>query len=146
MHPKSLQRLLADVVRSHNDPIFFAGFKLRKRAITNYPTGGMGSCPHLVEAIPCEDPSCYNWKLLKLEECIPVDNLECGPGMQLPQVQCVNSDGKRPHGSFNVCTLYSICSRLCLQTSQLITPLMRTQGDGLVHELVFFLLKYNHYE
>uniref|UniRef100_A0A6Q2X3L3 Thrombospondin, type I, domain containing 7Ab n=1 Tax=Esox lucius TaxID=8010 RepID=A0A6Q2X3L3_ESOLU len=45
------------------------GFKLRKRRIINEPTGGTGSCPHLVEAIPCDEPSCYDWLLLKLEEC-----------------------------------------------------------------------------
>ncbi|XP_074542609.1 thrombospondin type-1 domain-containing protein 7A [Halichoeres trimaculatus] len=70
------------------------GFKLRKRRIANEPTGGTGNCPHLVEAIPCEDPSCYDWLVVKLEECIPDNEKECGPGTQNPQVQCVNSDGE----------------------------------------------------
>ncbi|CAK6979365.1 thrombospondin type-1 domain-containing protein 7A, partial [Scomber scombrus] len=70
------------------------GFKLRKRKIVNEPTGGTGNCPHLVEAIPCEDPSCYDWLVVKLEECIPDNERECGPGTQNPQVQCVNSDGE----------------------------------------------------
>ncbi|XP_053189729.1 thrombospondin type-1 domain-containing protein 7A [Scomber japonicus] len=70
------------------------GFKLRKRKIVNEPTGGTGNCPHLVEAIPCEDPSCYDWLVVKLEECIPDNEKECGPGTQNPQVQCVNSDGE----------------------------------------------------
>ncbi|KAG7325780.1 hypothetical protein KOW79_010705 [Hemibagrus wyckioides] len=69
------------------------GFKLRKRKVLNEPTGGMGSCPHLTEAIPCEEPSCYDWLLLKLEECVPDNDKECGPGTQEPQVRCVNSDG-----------------------------------------------------
>ncbi|TDH04501.1 hypothetical protein EPR50_G00153140 [Perca flavescens] len=69
-------------------------FKLRKRKIANEPTGGTGNCPHLVEAIPCEDPSCYDWLVVKLEECIPDNERECGPGTQIPQVQCVNSDGE----------------------------------------------------
>uniref|UniRef100_H3CL39 Thrombospondin type-1 domain-containing protein 7A n=1 Tax=Tetraodon nigroviridis TaxID=99883 RepID=H3CL39_TETNG len=68
------------------------GFKLRKRKIINEPTGGTGNCPHLVEAIPCEEPSCYDWLVVTLDECLP-DNRECGPGTQVPQVQCVNSDG-----------------------------------------------------
>ncbi|KAL0166196.1 hypothetical protein M9458_038040, partial [Cirrhinus mrigala] len=46
-------------------------FKLRKRKILNDPTGGTGNCPHLTEAIPCEEPSCYEWLLVKLEECVP---------------------------------------------------------------------------
>uniref|UniRef100_A0A8C2WQS4 Thrombospondin type-1 domain-containing protein 7A n=1 Tax=Cyclopterus lumpus TaxID=8103 RepID=A0A8C2WQS4_CYCLU len=70
------------------------GFKLRKRKIANEPTGGTGNCPHLVEAIPCEDPICYDWLVVKLEECIPDNEKECGPGTQIPQVQCVNSDGQ----------------------------------------------------
>ncbi|CAL8297260.1 unnamed protein product [Lota lota] len=75
------------------DPTAKKGFKLRKRRITNEPTGGTGNCPHLVEAIPCEEPSCYDWLLVKLEECLPDNDKECGPGTQIPQVQCVNSDG-----------------------------------------------------
>ncbi|XP_034456122.1 thrombospondin type-1 domain-containing protein 7A [Hippoglossus hippoglossus] len=70
------------------------GFKLRKRKIVNELMVGMGNCPHLVEAIPCEDPSCYDWLVIKLEECIPDNEKECGPGTQIPQVQCINSDGK----------------------------------------------------
>ncbi|KAG7457501.1 hypothetical protein MATL_G00227820 [Megalops atlanticus] len=69
------------------------GFKLRKRRIVNEPTGGAGNCPHLTEAIPCDDPSCYDWLVLKLEECIPDNGKECGQGTQVPQVQCINSDG-----------------------------------------------------
>ncbi|XP_051519356.1 thrombospondin type-1 domain-containing protein 7A-like [Myxocyprinus asiaticus] len=70
------------------------GFKLRKRKIMNEPTGGTGNCPHLTEAIPCEEPNCYDWLLVKLEECVPDNDKVCGPGTQNPQVQCVNSDGK----------------------------------------------------
>uniref|UniRef100_A0A8C1KE39 Thrombospondin type-1 domain-containing protein 7A n=1 Tax=Cyprinus carpio TaxID=7962 RepID=A0A8C1KE39_CYPCA len=71
----------------------FAGFKFRRRTITNYPTGGEGNCPHLVEAIPCDDPSCFSWQLVKLEECIPEEDMDCGEGTQTPQVRCVNSEG-----------------------------------------------------
>ncbi|KAJ8288081.1 hypothetical protein COCON_G00007400 [Conger conger] len=69
------------------------GFKLRKRSIRNTPTGGVGNCPHLVEAIPCDEPSCYEWQLVRLEECVPDGEKECGPGTQIPQVHCINSDG-----------------------------------------------------
>ncbi|XP_013765928.1 thrombospondin type-1 domain-containing protein 7A-like [Pundamilia nyererei] len=76
------------------DQVAKKGFKLRKRRIINEPTGGTGNCPHLVEAIPCEDPSCYDWLVVKLEDCIPDNEEKCGPGIQIPQVQCVNSDGE----------------------------------------------------
>uniref|UniRef100_A0A671R8R0 Thrombospondin type-1 domain-containing protein 7A n=1 Tax=Sinocyclocheilus anshuiensis TaxID=1608454 RepID=A0A671R8R0_9TELE len=69
------------------------GFKFRRRTITNYPTGGEGNCPHLVEAIPCDDPSCFSWQLVKLEECIPEEDMDCGEGTQTPQVRCINSEG-----------------------------------------------------
>ncbi|EMP31050.1 Thrombospondin type-1 domain-containing protein 7A [Chelonia mydas] len=73
------------------------GFKLRKRSITNEPTGGTGNCPHLLEAIPCEEPSCYDWRIVRLEECIPDNEKQCGPGTQVPEVVCINSDeGKEP--------------------------------------------------
>ncbi|KAI1902463.1 hypothetical protein AGOR_G00045030, partial [Albula goreensis] len=68
------------------------GFKLRKRRVLNDPTGGAGNCPHLVEAIPCDEPSCYDWLVVRLEECVPDNGKPCGPGTQVPQVQCINSD------------------------------------------------------
>ncbi|XP_069050848.1 thrombospondin, type I, domain containing 7Ab [Lepisosteus oculatus] len=70
------------------------GFKLRKRRIINEPTGGTGNCPHLTEAIPCEDPACFDWQLVRLGECIPDNENQCGPGTQIPEVKCVNSDGE----------------------------------------------------
>uniref|UniRef100_A0A8C5N0Q9 Thrombospondin type-1 domain-containing protein 7A n=1 Tax=Leptobrachium leishanense TaxID=445787 RepID=A0A8C5N0Q9_9ANUR len=70
------------------------GFRLRKRHITNEPTGGTGNCPHLVEAIPCEEPSCFDWRLDRLEECIPDNGNNCGSGTQVPVVTCINSDGE----------------------------------------------------
>ncbi|XP_069067932.1 thrombospondin type-1 domain-containing protein 7A [Pleurodeles waltl] len=70
------------------------GFKLRKRYISNEPTGGTGNCPHLIEAIPCEEPSCYDWELVRLEECIPDNGRQCGSGTQVPVVTCITSDGE----------------------------------------------------
>lgn len=74
-----------------------SGFKLRKRRITNEPTGGSGgtgNCPHLLEAIPCEEPSCYEWKAVRLGDCEPDNGKECGPGSQVQEVVCINSDGE----------------------------------------------------
>ncbi|XP_027727807.1 thrombospondin type-1 domain-containing protein 7A [Vombatus ursinus] len=73
------------------------GFKLRKRRITNEPTGGSGgtsNCPHLLEAIPCEEPSCYDWKAVRLGDCEPDNGKQCGPGTQVQEVVCINSDGE----------------------------------------------------
>ncbi|ELV13783.1 Thrombospondin type-1 domain-containing protein 7A [Tupaia chinensis] len=78
-----------------NDQQGKKGFKLRKRRITNEPTGGSGgtgNCPHLLEAIPCEEPSCYEWKAVRLGDCEPDNEKECGPGTQVQEVVCINSD------------------------------------------------------
>lgn len=72
-----------------------AGFKLRKRRIVNEPTGGPENCPHLVEAVACDEPTCYDWQLVGLDQCVPDDEKPCGPGAQLAQVRCVNSNGER---------------------------------------------------
>lgn len=50
------------------------------------------TCPHLVESIPCEDPTCYLWQT-KEEPCIPT-NGSCGPGTAIQNVSCVNAEGK----------------------------------------------------
>lgn len=94
----------------------WTGFKLRKRQIINEPTGGPGNCPHLVEAVACDEPSCYTWLLVSLDPCIPDDENECGPGTQLSQVQCVNSNGKRgevsPAQRSKTFAVKTECSRL----------------------------------
>lgn len=101
---------LISSVKSHHDRclsfLTLQGFKLRKRRITNEPTGGTGSCPHLIEAIPCEEPSCYDWRIVRLEECIPDNEKECGPGTQVPQVVCINSDGRLFSQLSVVCSLF----------------------------------------
>ncbi|KAG9328950.1 hypothetical protein JZ751_009127, partial [Albula glossodonta] len=64
------------------------GFKLRKRTVLNDPTGGAGNCPHLVEAIPCDEPSCYDWLVVRLEECAPVDRQLCRDAILPIPVAC----------------------------------------------------------
>ncbi|KAM6967936.1 thrombospondin type-1 domain-containing protein 7A-like [Aplochiton taeniatus] len=76
-----------------DDQAIKKGFRLREREVTNEPTGGPGNCPHLVEAVPCDEPSCYAWRLVSLDQCVPDEGKPCGPGTQTPQVQCVNSNG-----------------------------------------------------
>uniref|UniRef100_A0A8C8DHW7 Thrombospondin type-1 domain-containing protein 7A n=1 Tax=Oryzias sinensis TaxID=183150 RepID=A0A8C8DHW7_9TELE len=77
-----------------NDQTGKKGFKLRRRRISNEPTGGPGSCPHLVEAVPCDEPTCYGWQLASLDKCLPADGQQCGSGARQPQVRCINSSGE----------------------------------------------------
>ncbi|XP_038626243.1 thrombospondin type-1 domain-containing protein 7A [Tachyglossus aculeatus] len=72
------------------------GFKLRKRRVSPEPAGvagGAGSCPHALEAIPCEEPTCYDWRGGRWGPCQPDHGRPCGPGTQVQEVVCVNSDG-----------------------------------------------------
>lgn len=82
-----------------------AGFKLRRRRITNEPTGGPGNCPHLVEAVPCDEPRCYDWRLVGLDRCVPGDGTPCGAGAQLALFRCVNGNGERGGGIPTCCFL-----------------------------------------
>lgn len=56
--------------------------------------GATGNCPHLLEAIPCEEPSCYDWKAVRLGDCEPDNGKDCGSGTQVQEVICINSDSK----------------------------------------------------
>ncbi len=103
--------LTEGIIETANRPFvscLFAGFKFRRRTITNYPTGGEGNCPHLVEAIPCDDPSCFSWQLVKLEECIPEEDMDCGEGTQTPQVRCINSNGIKHRFTLQIKSLFPI--------------------------------------
>lgn len=75
---------------------FSAGLKVRKRRIINEPTEGPETCPHLEEAVPCDDPACYSWQLVRLDPCVPHDEKACGPGTRFTHVKCVNSSGEFP--------------------------------------------------
>lgn len=100
-----VSRLGSEISQTEQMLMSVPGFKFRRRKITNFPTGGEGSCAHLVEATPCDEPSCFSWQLLRLEECIPAGDADCGPGKQLPQIRCVDTEGERHHTSAPYVTL-----------------------------------------
>lgn len=83
------------------------GLKLRRRWIINKPTEGPETCPHLEEAMPCEDPACYSWQLVRLDPCVPRDEKTCGPGSRFAHVKCVNNSGestkKLLHMNLGIC-------------------------------------------
>uniref|UniRef100_A0A672IR05 Thrombospondin type-1 domain-containing protein 7A n=1 Tax=Salarias fasciatus TaxID=181472 RepID=A0A672IR05_SALFA len=55
------------------------GFRQRRRDVLWQTDSALGTCPHLTEFIPCEDPSCYLWQVDQEGGCIP-NKSSCGPG------------------------------------------------------------------
>uniref|UniRef100_A0A672IN85 Thrombospondin, type I, domain containing 7Ba n=1 Tax=Salarias fasciatus TaxID=181472 RepID=A0A672IN85_SALFA len=54
----------------------------------------LGTCPHLTEFIPCEDPSCYLWQVDQEGGCIP-NKSSCGPGSAVHNITCVSAEGEK---------------------------------------------------
>lgn len=58
-----------------------------------------GTCPHLLEFVPCDHPACYLWQVQQEERCIPAKG-PCGPGVTARNVTCVNTEGNgRPRAA-----------------------------------------------
>uniref|UniRef100_A0A674ML26 Thrombospondin type-1 domain-containing protein 7A n=1 Tax=Takifugu rubripes TaxID=31033 RepID=A0A674ML26_TAKRU len=70
------------------------GFRQRRREVLWESSSPLETHPHLVESIPCEDPTCYLWQANE-EPCIPT-NGSCGSGTAIQNVSCVNTEGKVP--------------------------------------------------
>ncbi|XP_066542938.1 thrombospondin type-1 domain-containing protein 7B [Hoplias malabaricus] len=68
------------------------GFRLRRRRVLGESSSDSEACPHLLEAVPCEDPVCFQWKVRSDGSCVPSDRT-CGPGSRNQTVACVNSEG-----------------------------------------------------
>lgn len=56
------------------------------------PVGTLTGCPHLVESIPCEDPTCYEW--IVSEGICVADHGKCGPGKHILKTVCKNKKGR----------------------------------------------------
>ncbi|XP_069081179.1 thrombospondin type-1 domain-containing protein 7B [Pleurodeles waltl] len=75
------------------DPLGRKGYRLRRRNAVIESTGESGVCPHLVESIFCEDPTCYQWVISGKDACVP-DNGECGHGHYMVKPVCKNEKGE----------------------------------------------------
>lgn len=73
-------------------PSSLSGFRQRRREVLWEAGNPLETCPHLVESVPCEDPTCYLWQVQEEERCIPVKS-PCGPGTSVRNVTCVNTEG-----------------------------------------------------
>ncbi|XP_048455532.1 thrombospondin type-1 domain-containing protein 7B [Rhincodon typus] len=123
------------IPESCQDPQRTKGFKMRRRHVIREPTGNVGRCPHLVEAIHCEEPVCYHWHVLEQSLCVTENNQTCGRGTYNQTILCKNNQGEvtldelcgEPYlPSHGICTVpcpsdcilsewseWSVCSRSC---------------------------------
>ncbi|POI36229.1 hypothetical protein CIB84_000018 [Bambusicola thoracicus] len=67
------------------------GFRMRQRHVIVDPVGTLAGCPHLVESIPCEDPTCYEW-IVSAGICV-ADHGKCGPGKHILKTVCKSKKG-----------------------------------------------------
>uniref|UniRef100_A0A8C9SRK1 Thrombospondin type-1 domain-containing protein 7A n=1 Tax=Scleropages formosus TaxID=113540 RepID=A0A8C9SRK1_SCLFO len=74
------------------DPQGRKGFRQRWRHVIREPADMPQGCPHLVEAVPCEDPVCFQWRVEPEEPCVPHKGA-CGPGILSQSAQCINTRG-----------------------------------------------------
>nr|XP_015213731.1 PREDICTED: thrombospondin type-1 domain-containing protein 7B isoform X1 [Lepisosteus oculatus]XP_015213732.1 PREDICTED: thrombospondin type-1 domain-containing protein 7B isoform X1 [Lepisosteus oculatus] len=75
------------------EPIGRRGFRQRWRRVLRDPSGTFGSCPHLVESVPCEDPACFWWHEVEKGLCVPSEGT-CGPGIRAQKLLCQDSQGE----------------------------------------------------
>ncbi|KAK6483033.1 thrombospondin type-1 domain-containing protein 7B-like isoform X2 [Huso huso] len=75
------------------DPQGRKGFRLRRRQVIREPTGTANSCPHLVETIPCEEPTCYEWHVTEEPICVP-NKGTCGYETRTQKLVCKNNQGE----------------------------------------------------
>ncbi|KAM5279638.1 thrombospondin type-1 domain-containing protein 7B [Ctenodactylus gundi] len=82
---------------SCRDPQGRKGFRMRRRHVLMESTGPKGLCPHLLESVPCEDPTCYRWQASE-GICIP-DHGKCGMGHRILKAVCQDERGEDVSGS-----------------------------------------------
>ncbi|KAG7464148.1 hypothetical protein MATL_G00184190 [Megalops atlanticus] len=75
------------------DPQGRKGFRQRRRLVLREPTGTSQSCPHLTESMPCEDPTCFLWRVTEEQPCTPKKE-PCGPGTRNQSAICVHAQGE----------------------------------------------------
>ncbi|XP_034041977.1 thrombospondin type-1 domain-containing protein 7B [Thalassophryne amazonica] len=69
------------------------GFRQRRREVLWESSSPSETCPHLVESIPCDNPTCYLWQVQPEGRCIP-NKSSCGSGTAIHNVTCVNAEGE----------------------------------------------------
>ncbi|XP_072517288.1 thrombospondin type-1 domain-containing protein 7B [Salminus brasiliensis] len=69
------------------------GVMLRMRFIAEEAWGQSESCPHITEAMTCDDLISFQWRVMAQGPCVPQDGA-CGRGTQEQIVECVTVTGE----------------------------------------------------
>uniref|UniRef100_A0A672KE66 Thrombospondin type-1 domain-containing protein 7B-like n=1 Tax=Sinocyclocheilus grahami TaxID=75366 RepID=A0A672KE66_SINGR len=64
------------------------GFRVRARSVINESWVESDSCPHVSEAMTCDDPVCFQWRVTSQGPCVS-QNGSCGPGFQEQTLECL---------------------------------------------------------
>lgn len=77
----------------------FSGFRVRTRSVIKESSVESDSCPHVSEAMTCDDPVCFQWRVTSQGPCVSQNGL-CGPGFQEQTLECLIATGLQLTGSF----------------------------------------------
>ncbi|KAK2874094.1 hypothetical protein Q8A67_021247 [Cirrhinus molitorella] len=69
------------------------GFRMRTRSVITESLVESDSCPHVSEAMICDDPVCFMWSVTSHGPCVP-QNGSCGPGFQEQALECLSATGE----------------------------------------------------
>ncbi|KAA0707575.1 Thrombospondin type-1 domain-containing protein 7B [Triplophysa tibetana] len=69
------------------------GFRVRTRSLINESWVESHSCPHISEAMICDDPICFLWRVTSQGPCVPY-NGSCGLGTQEQTMECISVIGE----------------------------------------------------
>uniref|UniRef100_A0A8C1Y6H1 Thrombospondin, type I, domain containing 7Bb n=1 Tax=Cyprinus carpio TaxID=7962 RepID=A0A8C1Y6H1_CYPCA len=71
------------------------GFRVRTRSVIKESFVESDSCPHVSEAMTCDDPVCFQWRVTSQGPCVS-QNGSCGPGFQEQTLECLICSGDPP--------------------------------------------------
>ncbi|XP_051957566.1 thrombospondin type-1 domain-containing protein 7B [Xyrauchen texanus] len=69
------------------------GFRIRTRSVIEESWVESESCPHITEAMICDDPVCALWRVTSQGSCVH-HNGSCGPGTQEQTAECFSVTGE----------------------------------------------------
>lgn len=67
---------------------------MRSRSLITESWVESHSCPHITEAMICDDPICFLWRVTSQGPCVPY-NGSCGSGTQEQTVECFSVTGEQ---------------------------------------------------